>query len=216
MRVRDAASSRRRRPHVRGEIEPLAADELVELPEDADADLDGVAVAVLNGGMATRFGGAVKHLSPSAGVRCSTGCSTASASSTRSTASISSMNSRFAPHFAAVGGAHDVSSTRRHDSERRPARAVGDLQPGHRRLRGPRAGTNCSSSRATTSSSCRYRSSQPGARVKPQPASAVPLHDVGDFELADALRDRDDRRATAASSSSSRSRASRRRRSPRR
>ncbi len=47
---------------VRGELEPLREDELVPLPEDADADLDGAAVAVLNGGMATRFGGAVKGL----------------------------------------------------------------------------------------------------------------------------------------------------------
>jgi UTP--glucose-1-phosphate uridylyltransferase len=47
---------------VRGQLEPLTEDELVRLPEDADADLDGVAVAVLNGGMATRFGGAVKGL----------------------------------------------------------------------------------------------------------------------------------------------------------
>jgi UTP--glucose-1-phosphate uridylyltransferase len=47
---------------VRGELEPLADDELTPLPEDAEADLDGVAVAVLNGGMATRFGGAVKGL----------------------------------------------------------------------------------------------------------------------------------------------------------
>jgi UTP--glucose-1-phosphate uridylyltransferase len=48
--------------YVRGELEPLRDDELVELPEEAEADLDGVAVAVLNGGMATRFGGAVKGL----------------------------------------------------------------------------------------------------------------------------------------------------------
>jgi len=48
--------------YVRGKLEPLAADELVPLPEEAEADLDGVAVAVLNGGMATRFGGEVKGL----------------------------------------------------------------------------------------------------------------------------------------------------------
>ncbi len=48
--------------YVRGELLPLRDDELVDLPEESDADLDGVAVAVLNGGMATRFGGAVKGL----------------------------------------------------------------------------------------------------------------------------------------------------------
>src|SRR5581483_7636298 len=48
--------------YVRGKLEPLAEDELAELPDEAEADFDGVAVAVLNGGMATRFGGAVKGL----------------------------------------------------------------------------------------------------------------------------------------------------------
>jgi UTP--glucose-1-phosphate uridylyltransferase len=47
---------------VRGELEPLREDELAPLPGEAEADLAGVAVAVLNGGMATRFGGAVKGL----------------------------------------------------------------------------------------------------------------------------------------------------------
>lgn len=47
---------------VRGELEPLWDDELTQLPEEAEPDFDGVAVAVLNGGMATRFGGAVKGL----------------------------------------------------------------------------------------------------------------------------------------------------------
>ena len=47
---------------VRGELEPLADDELTQLPEEAEPDFDGVAVAVLNGGMATRFGGEVKGL----------------------------------------------------------------------------------------------------------------------------------------------------------
>lgn len=47
---------------VRGELEPLADEELARLPERADPDFDGVAVAVLNGGMATRFGGEVKGL----------------------------------------------------------------------------------------------------------------------------------------------------------
>ena len=47
---------------VRGGVEPLREDELVRLPDEAGADLDGVAAAVLNGGMATRFGGAVKGL----------------------------------------------------------------------------------------------------------------------------------------------------------
>jgi len=47
---------------VRGRIEPLREDELTPLPADAEADFDGVAVAVLNGGMATRFGGGVKGL----------------------------------------------------------------------------------------------------------------------------------------------------------
>jgi len=46
---------------VRGCIEPLSEDELVALPEGG-AELDGVAAAVLNGGMATRFGGVVKGL----------------------------------------------------------------------------------------------------------------------------------------------------------
>jgi UTP--glucose-1-phosphate uridylyltransferase len=48
--------------YVRGELAPLADDELVELPEEAEPDFEGVAVAVLNGGMATRFGGTVKGL----------------------------------------------------------------------------------------------------------------------------------------------------------
>lgn len=48
--------------YVHGELEPLAEDELVQLPEEAEPDFEGVAVAVLNGGMATRFGGAVKGL----------------------------------------------------------------------------------------------------------------------------------------------------------
>jgi UTP--glucose-1-phosphate uridylyltransferase len=48
--------------YVRGTLEPLHEDELVALPDEAEADFDGVAVAVLNGGMATRFGGAVKGL----------------------------------------------------------------------------------------------------------------------------------------------------------
>jgi UTP--glucose-1-phosphate uridylyltransferase len=47
---------------VRGELEPLGDDELTQLPEEAEPDFDGVAVAVLNGGMATRFGGEVKGL----------------------------------------------------------------------------------------------------------------------------------------------------------
>ena len=47
---------------VRGELEPLRDDDLARLPEDAEADFEGVAVAVLNGGMATRFGGEVKGL----------------------------------------------------------------------------------------------------------------------------------------------------------
>ena len=47
---------------VRGELEPLREDDLARLPEEAEPDLGGVAVAVLNGGMATRFGGAVKGL----------------------------------------------------------------------------------------------------------------------------------------------------------
>ncbi|MBV8562566.1 MAG: UTP--glucose-1-phosphate uridylyltransferase [Actinobacteria bacterium] len=47
---------------VRGVLEPLADGEMAELPDDAEPDFDGVAVAVLNGGMATRFGGAVKGL----------------------------------------------------------------------------------------------------------------------------------------------------------
>jgi UTP--glucose-1-phosphate uridylyltransferase len=47
---------------VHGELEPLADDELTELPGEAEPDFAGVAVAVLNGGMATRFGGAVKGL----------------------------------------------------------------------------------------------------------------------------------------------------------
>jgi UTP--glucose-1-phosphate uridylyltransferase len=44
---------------VRGRIEALA--EIAELPDEG-AELDGVAAAVLNGGMATRFGGVVKGL----------------------------------------------------------------------------------------------------------------------------------------------------------
>jgi UTP--glucose-1-phosphate uridylyltransferase len=47
---------------VRGRLEPLADDELTRLPEHAEPDFARVAVAVLNGGMATRFGGAVKGL----------------------------------------------------------------------------------------------------------------------------------------------------------
>src|SRR5581483_10090736 len=47
---------------VRGELEPLRDDELAQLPEEADADFSGVGVAILNGGMATRFGGTVKGL----------------------------------------------------------------------------------------------------------------------------------------------------------
>jgi UTP--glucose-1-phosphate uridylyltransferase len=47
---------------VRGSIEPLAHDDLVRLPAVPEGDLDGVAAAVLNGGMATRFGGRVKGL----------------------------------------------------------------------------------------------------------------------------------------------------------
>ena len=47
---------------VRGELEPLSDGELTPLPEEAEPDFAGVAVAVLNGGMATRFGGAVKGL----------------------------------------------------------------------------------------------------------------------------------------------------------
>jgi UTP--glucose-1-phosphate uridylyltransferase len=47
---------------VRGELEPLGDDELSRLPEEAELDFAGVGIAVLNGGMATRFGGAVKGL----------------------------------------------------------------------------------------------------------------------------------------------------------
>jgi UTP--glucose-1-phosphate uridylyltransferase len=47
---------------VRGELEPLRDDELTQLPDEAEPDFAGVAVAVLNGGMATRFGGGVKGL----------------------------------------------------------------------------------------------------------------------------------------------------------
>ncbi|MGH2977412.1 MAG: UTP--glucose-1-phosphate uridylyltransferase [Gaiellaceae bacterium] len=47
---------------VRGTLEPLADDELAHLPDEAESDFAGVAAAVLNGGMATRFGGAVKGL----------------------------------------------------------------------------------------------------------------------------------------------------------
>jgi UTP--glucose-1-phosphate uridylyltransferase len=46
---------------VRGTIEPLRDGDVVQLPDDG-ADLEGVASAVLNGGMATRFGGVVKGL----------------------------------------------------------------------------------------------------------------------------------------------------------
>lgn len=54
--------------YVRGEIEPLRADELTQLDEDdrargQEALARGeVAAAVLNGGMATRFGGVVKGI----------------------------------------------------------------------------------------------------------------------------------------------------------
>jgi UTP--glucose-1-phosphate uridylyltransferase len=47
---------------VRGELEPLQESDLARLPDEAELDFAGVAVAVLNGGMATRFGGAVKGL----------------------------------------------------------------------------------------------------------------------------------------------------------
>ena len=47
---------------VRGELAPLADDELAQLPDEGEPDFAGVAVAVLNGGMATRFGGEVKGL----------------------------------------------------------------------------------------------------------------------------------------------------------
>jgi len=47
---------------VRGDLEPLQDEDLANLPDEAEPDFDGVAVAVLNGGMATRFGGAVKGL----------------------------------------------------------------------------------------------------------------------------------------------------------
>jgi UTP--glucose-1-phosphate uridylyltransferase len=47
---------------VHGELEPLRDADLAHLPEGAEPDFEGVAVAVLNGGMATRFGGAVKGL----------------------------------------------------------------------------------------------------------------------------------------------------------
>jgi UTP--glucose-1-phosphate uridylyltransferase len=47
---------------VRGELEPLRDDELTHLPDEAEPDFAGVAIAVLNGGMATRFGGTVKGL----------------------------------------------------------------------------------------------------------------------------------------------------------
>lgn len=47
---------------VRGTIEPLRTSELTPLPEETDADLGSVAVAILNGGMATRFGSVVKGL----------------------------------------------------------------------------------------------------------------------------------------------------------
>jgi UTP--glucose-1-phosphate uridylyltransferase len=47
---------------VRGTLEPLGDDDLVHLSAEREGDLDGVAAAVLNGGMATRFGGAVKGL----------------------------------------------------------------------------------------------------------------------------------------------------------
>jgi UTP--glucose-1-phosphate uridylyltransferase len=47
---------------VRGELAPLADDELAQLPDEAEPDFAGVAAAILNGGMATRFGGEVKGL----------------------------------------------------------------------------------------------------------------------------------------------------------
>jgi UTP--glucose-1-phosphate uridylyltransferase len=48
---------------VRGTLEPLTESDLVLLSGETGGDgLDGVAGAVLNGGMATRFGGAVKGL----------------------------------------------------------------------------------------------------------------------------------------------------------
>jgi len=47
---------------VHGRLEPLREDDLVQLSEEVQGDLEGVAAAVLNGGMATRFGGAVKGL----------------------------------------------------------------------------------------------------------------------------------------------------------
>jgi UTP--glucose-1-phosphate uridylyltransferase len=53
---------------VRGTLEPLGDNalaldqELAHLPGQAEPDFAGVAVAVLNGGMATRFGGEVKGL----------------------------------------------------------------------------------------------------------------------------------------------------------
>jgi UTP--glucose-1-phosphate uridylyltransferase len=56
--------------YVRGAIDPLRADELTQLTEDdralgeAAIEQGEVAVAVLNGGMATRFGGVVKGTVP--------------------------------------------------------------------------------------------------------------------------------------------------------
>jgi UTP--glucose-1-phosphate uridylyltransferase len=47
---------------VRGRLEPLDEDDLMRLSAEPDGDLEGVAAAVLNGGMATRFGGKVKGL----------------------------------------------------------------------------------------------------------------------------------------------------------
>ena len=47
---------------VRGSLEPLRRADLVALPGHVEGDLAGVGVGVLNGGMATRFGGAVKGL----------------------------------------------------------------------------------------------------------------------------------------------------------
>jgi UTP--glucose-1-phosphate uridylyltransferase len=47
---------------VHGELVPLEEHELTRLPESAEPDFDGAAVAILNGGMATRFGGVVKGL----------------------------------------------------------------------------------------------------------------------------------------------------------
>ena len=63
LRARVAAGELSRESNfVRGELESLPDDELARLPDEAEPDFGGVAVAVLNGGMATRFGGAVKGL----------------------------------------------------------------------------------------------------------------------------------------------------------